>query len=72
MLFAEEIVDFIILFWTIGNSNNRVSGAVADALNVVAKKRGSLLMALQNVDISYSSWSAFFFEQDCFTAKGFL
>lgn len=27
-----------ILFWTIGNSNNRVSGAVADALNVATKK----------------------------------
>lgn len=58
-----------ILFWGIGNANNRVSGAVADALNVAAKK-GEPSDALQNVDISYSSWSAFFFGRDCFIAKG--
>ena len=45
-----------ILFFTFGNKENRISGAVADALI--------------NVDISTSYTNLFLYESDCIDAKG--
>lgn len=58
-----------ILFWELGNTNNRISGAVSDALNKALKK-GHPSDALQNVDISYSRWSVILFGRNCYTATG--
>lgn len=58
-----------ILFIPIGNSNNRISGAVGKALDI-AHKKGYPSDALQNVDISYSYWSIILFGRDCWIASG--
>lgn len=57
----------------LGNTQNRVSGAVAKALEVAAKKDKEGVGAsdaLVNVDISVSSWTLFIISKDCYTAKG--
>ncbi|MBQ7078261.1 MAG: hypothetical protein IJM92_01040 [Fibrobacter sp.] len=58
-----------ILFFTFGNKENRISGAVADALEKAAKK-GLPADALINVDISTSYTNLFLYESDCIDAKG--
>lgn len=58
-----------IFFWYTGNTNNRISGAVSDALNK-AHKKGQPSDILLNVDISRSYWSAFFVARDCWNAEG--
>ena len=58
-----------VLFWEVGNTANRISGAVAKALDSAAVK-GHPSDALQNVDISYSRWSVLFFGRNCFIATG--
>ncbi|WP_334094583.1 hypothetical protein, partial [Helicobacter typhlonius] len=58
-----------ILFWDVGNTQNRISGAVANALDVAAKQ-GLPSDALQNVNISYSTWSVVLFGRNCYTATG--
>lgn len=61
-----------VFFFGLGNTQNRVSGAVAKALEKAVKKGNSEKPAdaLVNVDISHSYWSAIFFGRDCYTAKG--
>lgn len=59
---------FTFLWWGFGNTSNRVSGAVAKALEVSAKKGGPS-DALVNVDISESSWQ-FIIGRNCIWAKG--
>ncbi|WP_394959528.1 hypothetical protein [uncultured Helicobacter sp.] len=58
-----------ILWFGIGNTQNRVSGAVANAIEQSVKK-GNHADALINVDISHSYWSAILFGRDCITAQG--
>ncbi|WP_334089448.1 hypothetical protein [Helicobacter typhlonius] len=57
------------MFWDVGNTQNRISGAVANALDVAAKQ-GLPSDALQNVNISYSTWSVVLFGRNCYTATG--
>ncbi len=54
---------------TFGNTRNRVSGAVANALEVAVKK-GQPGDALVNVDIRESRWSIFIYGKSCIIAKG--
>jgi len=58
-----------ILFFTFGNTANRISGAVADALENAAKK-GLPADALINVDITTSYTNLLLYESDCIEAKG--
>lgn len=53
----------------IGNENNRVSGAVSDALDKAADE-GQPSDALVNVDIKHSSWSILIYGRDCIYATG--
>lgn len=58
------------IFWFgLGNTQNRVSGAVGAALDQ-ASKNGKPSDALVNVDVRHSAWSAIFFGRDCFIATG--
>lgn len=52
-----------------GNKQNRISEAVAKALEVAAKKNQPA-DALVNVDIRASNWSLLFFGKNCIIAKG--
>lgn len=52
-----------------GNTQNRISGAVAKALEK-ATKRGEFADALINVDIRARYWSVFFYGQNCIVARG--
>ncbi|MGX3045548.1 DUF6567 family protein [Helicobacter sp. T3_23-1056] len=52
-----------------GNRNNRISDAVAKALDNAAKNNQPS-DALTNVDIRASSWSLLFFGKNCIIAKG--
>lgn len=55
----------------LGNTQNRVSGAVAKALEQSAKGRGNAgADALTNIDISSSFWSLIIIGKSCITAKG--
>ena len=54
---------------SLGNEENRVSGAVAKALEA-AQKKGQPADALTNIDISASYWSILVYGRDCITAKG--
>ena len=65
---GKECVN-VILGIPLGNLQNRVSGAVAKALEE-AQKKGQPADALINVDISVSFWSAIIYAQNCVTAKG--
>ena len=58
-----------VLWWSFGNTQNRVSGAVANAIDRSVKK-GDYADALINVDISHSYWNALLFGRDCITAQG--
>ncbi|MGX2984423.1 hypothetical protein ACWIWK_02970 [Helicobacter sp. 23-1048] len=58
-----------VLFWSLGNRFNRVSGAVGKALEKAAKK-GQPADALVNADIRASYWSIFFYGRNCIIAKG--
>jgi len=58
-----------ILFFTFGNTENRISGAVADALEKAAKK-GMPADALINVDITTSYTNLLLYASDCIEAKG--
>lgn len=53
----------------IGNTTNRVSGAVAKALEE-AHKQGQPADALINVDVTHTFWNAILVGQTCVTAKG--
>lgn len=64
---AECITVFLGI--PIGNVANRVSGAVANALEV-AHKKGQPADALINVDVTHTFWTAILVGRDCITAKG--
>lgn len=52
-----------------GNSNNRISGAVAKALEKAVKKEQPA-DALVNVDIRASYWNIIIYGRNCIIAKG--
>ena len=58
-----------IFGFPIGNTTNRVSGAVARALEE-AHKKGQPADAVTNVDVSGKWWSIWIVGRDCITAKG--
>lgn len=64
---AECITVFLGI--PIGNMTNRISGAVASALEE-AHKKGQPADALINVDVTHTYWSALLVGRDCVTAKG--
>lgn len=69
--YVESEAECITMFLgiPIGNVANRVSGAVANALEE-AHKKGQPADAVTNVDISSSYWSILIVGRDCITAKG--
>ena len=59
--------------WPLGNTQNSVSGAVAKALEVAAKKDKEGVGAsdaLVKVDVSASFWTLLIIGKGCYTAKG--
>ncbi len=58
-----------ILFFTFGNRNDRISGAVVDALEK-ANEKELPSDALVNASISHSSADFLLFSWDCYEAKG--
>ena len=65
---GKECINYLFGF-PLGNEQNRVSGAVAKALEV-AQKKGQPADALTNVDVSSSFWHIIVYGRDCVTAKG--
>ena len=65
---GKDCINYIFGF-PLGNELNRVSGAVAKALEA-AQKKGQPADALTNIDISASYWSILVYGRDCITAKG--
>lgn len=65
---GEDCITFILGF-PIGNTTNRISGAVANALEV-AHGSGQPSDALVNVDVSMKYWSAVLFGRNCVVARG--
>lgn len=65
---GKECVNYIFGI-PLGNQNNRVSGAVAKALEN-AHKQGQPSDALTNAEIASSWWSILIFGRDCITARG--
>lgn len=65
---GKDCITFIFGY-PVGNTTNRVSGAVANALEE-AHKKGQPADAVTNVDISSSYWSILIVGRDCITAKG--
>jgi hypothetical protein len=58
-----------ILFFTFGNRNDRITGAVVNALERADKKEFPS-DALTNASISHSSANFLLFSWDCYEAKG--
>lgn len=58
-----------ILFFTFGNRNDRITGAVVNALER-AEKKELPSDALVNASISHSSADFLLFSWDCYEAKG--
>lgn len=65
---GKECINYIFGI-PLGNHNNRVSGAVAKALEN-AYKNGQPADALTNAEVAQSYWTTIIFGRDCVTARG--